>query len=193
MGQRPFYFRVGVVTDCLSVCSTICTSDKQSDKRTIAPSTRKLTNCPSNCLRPLASLLKTKCFFCFFMAPHGATKCAFQRFEIPFFVFACASVRNIQCPIPRCVNIRWWQSTAFFLCKTMIEPIRRWELAARQRKVRRAGRQRHTHARNHPRQDRHAPPNRLDVDTRRVVNSARESFPRSARSSRKNAAEEECA
>jgi len=72
--------------------------------------------------------------FLFFLTPHGATKCAFPRFEIPFFVFACASVRNIQYPIPRCVNIRWWQSTAFILSMT-IEPIRRCELAAQQEKV----------------------------------------------------------
>jgi len=65
-GTKTFYFGVDVVTECLSICSSICTSDKQSDKRIIASSTRKLTNCQPNCLRPLASLLKTKCFFCFF-------------------------------------------------------------------------------------------------------------------------------
>jgi hypothetical protein len=65
-GTKTFYFCMGVVTECLSICSRICTSEKQSDKRLIDSSTRKLTNCPHNCLRPLASLLKTKCFFCFF-------------------------------------------------------------------------------------------------------------------------------
>lgn len=92
-GTKTFYFGVDVVTECLSICSSICTSDKQSDKRIIASSTRKLTNCQPNCLRPLASLLKTKCFFCFFLTPLGATKCAFQRFEIPFLLF-CFCMRE---------------------------------------------------------------------------------------------------